>query len=208
MCASRVPTPASKDPRVAEQSLPTCSGRAGRTPSPADGHLGVWLRSEQPRLLHMCRHARATPRYSSASDTRVQLLAGQSADSMSPAACGAPPASTRRRSSTAGVAGRSNWWLLLLWHAAMTSADSYVHSTHAGKAAAALCVSPMCFYLKKHFSERRVLRVSRWLPASIPDEDWPVAFCDFHHLCVRRGRPRCSDQGKDYARFRAPGTWG
>ena len=134
------------------------SNRCRRALAGWDGHCpprmdtcGVRLRSEQPRLLHMCRHARATPRYSSASDTRVHLLAGHSADSRSPAACGAPPASTRRRSSTAGVAGRSNWWLLLLWHAAMTSADSYVHSTHAGKAAAALCVSPsvLCAHVQQ-----------------------------------------------------------
>ena len=62
-------------------------GRVGHRPPRMDT-CGVWLRSEQPRLLHMCRHARATPRYSSASDTRVHLLAGHSADSRSPAACG------------------------------------------------------------------------------------------------------------------------
>ena len=151
MPGARVSIPVEKDPRVAEQSLPTCSGRAGWTPSPVGWTAGVRLRSEQPRLLHMCRHARATPRYSSASDTRVHLLAGHSADSRSPAACGAPPAPTRRRSSTAGVAGRSSWSLLLLWLAAMTSADSYVHSTHAGKAAAALCVSPsvLCAHVQQ-----------------------------------------------------------
>ena len=35
--------------------------------------------------------------------------------------------------------------------AAMTSADSYVHSTHAGKAAAALCVSPsvLCAHVQQ-----------------------------------------------------------
>ena len=120
--------------------------------------------NEQPRLLHMRRHACATPRYSSASDTRVHLLAGHSADSRSPAAFGAPPASTRSRSSTSGVAGRSSWSLLLLWLTAMTSADSYVHSTYAPKAAAALCVSPsvLCAHVYKpnpvHASTRVCMR--------------------------------------------------
>ena len=118
--------------------------------------------NEQPRLLHMRRHACATPRYSSASDTRVHLLAGHSADSRSPAACGAPPASTRRRSSTAGVAGRSSWSLLLLWLAAMTSADSYVRSTHADKAAAALCVSPsvLCAHVQQPTCSRAMTLVA------------------------------------------------
>ena len=63
-----------KDPRAAEKSLPMCSESAGRTLSPADGHLAGWLRQEQAQLMCLSRHAPTASRHSPASKPRVCLL--------------------------------------------------------------------------------------------------------------------------------------
>ena len=63
-----------KDPRAAEKSLPMCSASAGRTLSPADGHLAGWLRQEQAQLMCLSRHAPTASRHSPASKPRVCLL--------------------------------------------------------------------------------------------------------------------------------------
>ena len=82
------------------------------------------LRHEQVRLLCLRRHAAAAPRHSSASETRVSVLARCSDDCRLLGACWWPPTSTRRGDSTAGIAGRSTWRLLLLWLVLVTSTHS------------------------------------------------------------------------------------
>ena len=120
--------------------------RCWRAPRARDGWVSprrdTWmdrLRHEQVRLLCLCRHAAAAPRHSSASETRVRVLARCSDGCRPVAACWSPTTSTRRGDSTAGVAGRSTWRLLLLWITLVTSTHSHAHPEHTGKAAGALC---------------------------------------------------------------------
>ena len=128
-----------KDPRAAEKSLPMCSASAGRTLSPADGHLAGRLRQEQARLLRLRRHAPTASRHSPASKPRVCLLGRHLVERRPLATRWPPPTSRRSCGSAAGAAGASSWCFLPLPLAAGTSAHSYDHWQHTGKAATAPC---------------------------------------------------------------------
>ena len=131
--------PVEKDPRAAEISLPMCSASAGRTLSPADGHLAGWLRQEQAQLMCLSRHAPTASRHSPASKPRVCLLGRHLVERRPLATRWPPPTSRRSCGSAAGAAGASSWCFLPLPLAAGTSAHSYGHWQHTGKAATAPC---------------------------------------------------------------------
>ena len=114
-----------------------CSASAGRTLSPADGHLAGRLRQEQARLLRLRRHAPTASRHSPASKPRVCLLGRHLVERRPLATRWPPPTSRRSCGSAAGAAGASRWHFLPLPLATGTSTHSCGHSHHTGKATTA-----------------------------------------------------------------------
>ena len=108
------------------------------------GHLDGWLRSEQSRLLCSCRHARAAPRHSPASN-RVSACS----QATQPTQDRLLHAVRHRRqrgasSSTAGAAGRSRLCFPPLWHAAVSSVHSWERLRHDAAAPTDRTVSGLC----------------------------------------------------------------